>query len=456
MGFYSKTGSFSILIFLLSQQRDNVLFEQNRNVLFCINQVSSFPYRKEYPEMRKDTITMSTKELKRLHLVEQANEKLITQKEAANMLDISERQVRRLISNLRSSGPQGLVHKSRGKTSNRKFTPEFCTQIAAIYKKEFIGYKPKFFTELLTKEHSIKISKEAARKILTNNNLWTPKKKKCKHRTKRERKHHPGELVQLDGSVHQWFPGKEGYCVLMLYIDDATSRVFARFYAYEGTMPAMDSFRRYISLYGIPICLYSDRHSTYKNNNKKLSIEEELAGFKANTQFSRAATELSVSIIYAYSPQAKGRVERAFETFQDRLCKELHRKEITSMNEANIFLEKFLKDHNKQFSVKPTNSTDLHRQALPAHSLKKTLCIKTTRSIANDFTIRHDCQILQLKKPTIAKEACVEEHVDGKIVIRVNNETIPFSNVTKKFAKNVKQFPRTIKIDPVSLKEIAC
>jgi hypothetical protein len=300
--------------------------------------------------MKKDMITMSTKELKRLHLIKKAEEKLITQKKAANMLDISERQFRRIIADFRAKGPEGIIHGSRGKPSHRKFDPTFTNNIAAIYQKEFLGYKPTFFTERLADEYTIVLSKESARTILTKHELWTPKKKKYKHRTKRERKHYAGELVQVDGSVHQWFIGEEGYCVLMLYIDDATSRVFARFYTYEGTIPAMDSFRRYASKYGIPIALYTDRHSTYKNNNKMVSIEEQLQGIPADTQFSRALRELSVSIIPAYSPQAKGRVERSFETFQDRLVKELHRHKITSMKDANAFLEKHLKDHNKRFS----------------------------------------------------------------------------------------------------------
>ena len=406
--------------------------------------------------MNQDIIAMSTKELKRLHLVKKAEEKLITQKEAAQMLDRSERQFRRILFNFRAEGPKGLIHKLREKPSHRKFDPLFSNNIAKIYKKEFLGYKPTFFTEKLVEEYDIVISKESARTILISHELWTPKKKKCKHRTKRERKHHPGELVQFDGSVHQWFPSNEGYCVLMLYIDDATSRVFARFYSYEGTIPALDSFRRYISLYGIPLALYADRHGTYKNNNKKLSIEEQLGGIHADTQFSRALRELSVSIIPAFSPQAKGRVERAFNTFQDRLVKELHRHNITSLKEANAFIEIFLKDYNNRFSIKPAQSTDLHRPALPAYALKKILCLKTTRSIDNDFTIKHNNHIFQLKHSTIAKKACVEDHTDGSTSIRINNKTVSFSDVTRKFIKNKKHPITTIHIDPLSLKEIAC
>lgn len=399
---------------------------------------------------------MSTKELKRLHLVKKADEKLITQKDAATMLNLSERQFRRILASFRTHGDSGLIHQNRGKVSPKRIPAEKIATIVNLYQSEFLGYKPTFFTERIADEYNIIISKESARNILTNHNLWTPKKKKHKHRTKRQRKHYAGELVQVDGSVHQWFLGSEGYCVLMLYIDDATSRVFARFYTYEGTIPAMDSFRRYISKYGIPMALYADRHSTYKNNKKKLTIEEQLQGILADTQFSRALRELSVAIIPAYSPQAKGRVERSFETFQDRLAKELHRHKIRTLKDANIFLEKYLKDHNKRFSVTPAQSTDLHRPPLPMHSLRKSLCIKTKRSINNDFTIRHDLKIFQLKKSTVVKKAVVEDHTNGTVIIRVKNNPIPFSDITHKHIKNKKQKKiTTIRIDPISLKEIA-
>jgi len=406
--------------------------------------------------MTKDIITMSMNELKRLHLIKKTEEKLMTQAEAAAVLHISERQFRRNVKRFRFLGEQGLIHRSRGRLSPKKTSKEKVHQIITIYKKEFMGYKPTFFTEKLGSEYNITTNKETVRQLLTAHNLWTIHPKKCHYRSKRERKHFAGELVQLDGSVHQWFEGPEGYCVLMLYIDDATSRVYARFYTYEGTLPAMDSFRRYIQRYGIPIALYADLHSTYKNNNKTLSLEEQIAGQKALTQFSRALSELSVSIIPAFSPQAKGRVERSYLTFQDRLCKELRRHGIRSLKEANIFLDIFLKDHNARFSVKPIEQSDMHRPALPVYTLNKILCIKTERAIAKDFTIRHHNHILQLKESTISRKAVVEQHTNGALIIRINNKSVPFKDITSKFTKS-KTFEsnQSIVIDPVSLKEVA-
>ncbi|MCP4370967.1 MAG: transposase, partial [Deltaproteobacteria bacterium] len=173
-------------------------------------------------------------------------------------------------------------------------------------------------------------------------------------------------------------------------------------------------------------------------------------------QFSRAVNDLAINLIPAYSPQAKGRVERSFQTFQDRLCKELHRHNIVTMKDANLFLEKFLKDHNKRFSIKPHKNIDFHRAALPAYALKKALCIKTTRSIARDFTVRHNNQLFQLKKSTIAKKAVVEDHTNGSIVIRIKTQTMPYKNITHLLQKkNKHKEVQTVKIDPISLKEIA-
>lgn len=409
--------------------------------------------------MRKDIITMSTKELKKLHLVKKAEDKLITQAEGANLLSITDRQFRRLIQNYRLTGEHGLVHQLRGKSSNRKFSDSFKNSIVSIYQKEFSGYHPTFFTEKLASEYDISVSKESVRLILAEHNLWTVQKKKLKHRTKRPRKPHRGELVQLDGSVHQWFDGPEGYCVLMLYIDDASSNVYARFYTYEGTIPAMDSFRRYIQRYGIPQAIYADLHSTYRNNNKKLSIEEQLAGVRANTQFSRALNQLSVNYIPAYSPQAKGRVERTFQTFQDRLVKELRRLNISSFKEANAFLDtSFLKDHNRRFAVAPANQTDLHRGALPVSTLNKILCIQEKRSVAKDFTVRYKTRILQLSEPTIAKRVMVHQHCNDSLTIFHNDKILKFKDTTHKHLqstnKNKQLLPFLPVVDPITLKEV--
>lgn len=410
--------------------------------------------------MKKDMITMSIKELKKLHLIKKADEKLITQAQAADLLAISQRQFRRLIQRYRQHGETSLVHQLRGKPSKRKFSDTFKQSIVEIYQNNFIGYQPTFFTEKLAAEHNISISNESVRLILAEHELWTIKPKKTKHRSKRPRKDCRGELIQLDGSAHQWFSGPEGYCVLMLYIDDASSRSYARFYTYEGTMPAMDSFRRYIHRFGIPQAIYADLHGTYRNNNKKLSIEEQLAGNTAHTQFSRALDQLAVKYIPAFSPQAKGRVERNFQTFQDRLVKELKRLNVSSIKEANAYLDtSFLKDYNQRFSVNPARQTNLHRSAPLATTLNKILCIQKTRCVDKDFTIRFNNRILQLTGATIAKKVLIHQSCQNdSLAIFHNDKPLKFKEVTHKFlnsSTSCKHHKAGIPphVDPVTLKE---
>ncbi len=221
----------------------------------------------------------------------------------------------------------------------------------------------------------------------------------------------------------------------------------------------MDSFRRYSQRYRIPVALYSDRHGTYKNNNKKLSIEEQLNGMTADTQFSRALKQLSVDIIYAFSPQAKGRVERNFQTVQDRLVKELKRYKISSIKDANAFLDSnFLKDYNRRFAIAPARHTDLHRGALPVSKLNQILCVQEKRAVDKDFTVRINNNILQLTEPTIAKHVMVHQSCNGVLSIFHKDKFLKSKNVTHKFLKpnnklNKMKSAFTPVVDPVTLKE---
>jgi len=209
----------------------------------------------------------------------------------------------------------------------------------------------------------------------------------------------------MDGSHHDWLEGRGHELVLMGYIDDATNTVFARFYNYEGTIPAMESFKHYIKKYGIPMSVYLDRHSTYKSTGKP-TIEDELANKMPKSQFERALEELGVRVLHAYSPQAKGRIERLFKTLQDRLIKEMRLQGIKTKEEANEFLNHYLRGHNERFSIKPAKEGDLHRGIPKDVDIDKVLCIKTKRTLRNDFTISHDGRLYQ-----------IGEHINGKEVM---------------------------------------
>lgn len=249
----------------------------------------------------------------------------------------------------------------------------------------------------------------------------------------------------MDGSHHDWFEGRGESCVLMGHIDDATGNPFGRFYSYEGTLPAMDSFKRYIEKYGIPAVLYLDKHSTYKVNRKR-SIEDELSDTDPLSQFVRAAKELGTKVIYADSPQAKGRIERLFGTFQDRLIKEMRLKGIKSIEEGNRFLEWYLPVYAKRFGVLPAGKGNLHRPLPKGIDLDKIFCKKTERALRNDFTVAYDKKLYQIENNIRAEKVVVEEKTDGSISIRHRGAPLKFKEIQLR-PKRIKEqnpyiFPR--------------
>jgi hypothetical protein len=236
-------------------------------------------------------------------------------------------------------------------------------------------------------------------------------------------------MVQMDGSIHDWFEGRGPECVVMGYNDDATGRVYARFYEYEGTFPAMDSFRYYVREHGIPCSLYLDKHGAYQSK-KKLTAEEELEGKeKPETQFERAVGQLGVKVIPAHSPQAKGRIERLFHTFQDRVIKEMRLGGVSSIEEANEFLESYLPKYNKRFSVVARSRTDLHRPVPKGINLDRIFCIKTKHVIRNDFTVIHDKKLYQVEDKTKAKEVIVEERINGSIKLYAGDTSLKYKQL---------------------------
>ncbi|MCH7760181.1 hypothetical protein IIA15_02090 [candidate division TA06 bacterium] len=253
-----------------------------------------------------------------------------------------------------------------------------------------------------------------------------------------------GEMVQM-GRIGDWLEGRGPELVLMGYIDDATNRVFARFYEYEGTFPAMDSFRAYIKRYGIPQSVYLDKHTTYKST-RRLTLEEELQGIcETKSQFERALDELGVEIIHADSPQAKGRIERLFGTLQDRLIKEMRLAGIQSKEEANRFLKEYLPTYNQRFSLVPAKDVNLHRKIPKGTNLLRILSIKTKRGLRNDFTILYNKQLYQIETTlphTRIKSVVVEERLDGTMHIIYNNLRLKYRKIDVRPLKWNEQKPR--------------
>ena len=397
----------------------------------------------------KDIIVMSMRELKRLKVIQEAIDRHITQKAAAMILGLSERQARRLVRAVREEGDEGVIHKSRGRRSNRRMPDKEKDRALKLYKNKYMGFGPTLASEKMKELDALVLSDETLRKWLLEAGLWKKKRKRSGHRRWRPRKEYCGEMLQVDGSHHDWLEGRGPELVLMGYIDDATNKVYGRFYDYEGTMPAMDSFKRYVRKYGLPVSIYLDRHTTYKST-RKLTPEEELEGVEEPlSQFERAMAELGVEVIHALSPQAKGRVERLFGVLQDRLVKEMRLRGIKTKDEANDFLKEYLPRHNKRFRVLPAHKTDMHSKLPRNFNLDRYLCVKTRHTVRNDNTIAHDRKLYQIEEKVKARKVIVEERTDGSMHIMSKGTSLKYREITerpekKKVTKDRRKFNRPV------------
>ena len=377
----------------------------------------------------EDMMMVRQGELRRLHVIQKVLEKVLKQRGAAEILSLSGRQIRRIVKRIRSEGSRGVIHKSRGRLSNRRISDLTKEKVIKLYRAQYKDFGPTLASEKLLERDRIQISDETLRGWLIETGDWQRVRKKRKHRRWRERKHHYGEMVQMDGSHHEWFEGRGPECVLMGYIDDATGEVFGRFYGYEGTMPAMESFKLYIRKRGLPLKVYLDKHSTYKSTAKP-SIEDELNDVEPLSEFERALKELGVEVSHAHSPQAKGRIERLFRTFQDRVIKEMRLRGIRTIEEGNTFLGGYLPLYNKRFSVRPREKENFHRPLPKGVDLDAILCIKTQRTLRNDFTVAHNRKLYQVEDKIHAAKVMVQERIDGSMRIYHKDRALRFKEIT--------------------------
>lgn len=373
----------------------------------------------------EDRVVMTGKELRRVHVIRQALDRKLTQVKAATVLGLTPRQVRRLMRRVRQEGEAGLVHRGRGQPSNRRHAPALKARVLRLYERHYGDFGPTLAAEKLAERQGITLSAETLRQWLRARGIEHFTRRTRPHRAWRPRKAHVGTLVQLDGSHHDWLEGRGPRGVLLAYIDDASSRVYARFYDYEGTRPALDSFERYVRQYGIPLAVYADKHTTYRSPAEP-TLTEQLMGTAPRSQFGRALGELGVELIPAHSPQAKGRVERLFKTFQDRLIKELRLAGIATLAAANQFLETYLPRYNQRFAVQPAQAADLHRPLPAGGELDRILCIKTPRCLRKDFTIAHEGGLYQIHNHVRATHVLVEERLDGTLRMTHQGQPLRF------------------------------
>jgi len=405
---------------------------------------------------RKDTIEMRLEELKRVSIVNQVIGRTKTQVEAAKIIGISPRQVRRLIKRVREEGDTGIIHRSRGKPGHGRINDKIRAKVIELYNEKYWDFGPTLASEKLYEVDGIAISHETLRLWLIAGSKRDWQRKGRPHRQWRQRKDYFGEMVQMDGSHHDWLEERGPKLVFMGYIDDATGTTFGRFYDYEGTMPAMDSLSRYTEIYGIPHSIYLDRHSTYKAT-KKQTIEEQLKNEMPMSQFEKAAKELGITILHAHSAPAKGRIERGFGTHQDRLVKEMRLAGIKTKDEANEFLKDYLPKHNQKFSIPPAKEENLHRKSPGKKELEKILCMQTERYLGNDAVIRHNNKFYQVEGIRLRrriKRVIVEDRLDGSMHVRNNGTYFKYVEIDpglirrSGIPKKITDRPRRVYIPP--------
>ena len=343
-----------------------------------------------------ETISMSRRERHRLEAFSRVRREEITLVKASELLGLSYRQTKRCYARHQKEGDKGLVHRLRGQPSNRQADARQKRRILSLYEKKYADYGPTLAAECLRDEDGVTARVETLRQWLSSAGLWRKRRRRKSYRQRRARKEYFGELVQMDGSHHDWFEGRRDWAVLMVLIDDATSEVFAWFSEGETTIAAMEALSGYVERYGLPRALYVDRDSIYRCDRES-TIAENLAGKEPTTQFGRAMEELDVGVIMAHSPQAKGRVERVNGTLQDRLVKALRRAKISDLAPANRFLQKtFLPAFNRRFVKQAARPADLHRRVPRGLDLGRVLSIQETRMVQNDWTLRFENRWFQL------------------------------------------------------------
>jgi hypothetical protein len=366
---------------------------------------------------------MSVKERDRLKVVAGLGDGRLKQVTAARLLKLSVRQVRRLQRRYAAEGDAGLVHRLRGRTSNRKIPAETRRRAMDRVRADYADFGPTLASQKLAARDGLAVSRETLRQWMVEDGLWTVSRRGKRVHLWRPRRSCRGELTQMDTSEHAWFEGRgESEPVLITMIDDATSEVLMRFYGGDTTVANLDLIGRYVRRYGRPLNVYADRKSLFKALRKPTG-DEARSGREPESQVARALRELDMPYIAAGSPQAKGRVERSFQTEQDRLVKELRLAGIQTIEAANEFLDKtYLPDRNRRFRVRPASSVDAHR-ALGDLDLASILSVQTSRTVASDYTVRHGGRRYQIERQSIGgglrgSRVQVEERANGTIKLR--------------------------------------
>jgi hypothetical protein len=340
-----------------------------------------------------ELLLMSGKERKRMVVLAEVKRGKLSVAGAGRLMRVCYRQAKRIWHRFKEAGDLGLVHRSRGKPGPRRKTEKLRRQVLSRYLERYPDFGPTLAAEKLQQE-GMAVDHETLRRWLVEKGLWSSGRKRQQHRCWRERRECFGQMVQLDGSHHDWFEGRRDKAVLMVMVDDATNRTGARFSEQETTRASYDVFDVWVRKNGVPGSLYVDRDSIYRCE-RAATVSEQIASQEPRTQFGRAMEQLGVEVIMAHSPQAKGRVERRNGLLQDRLVKELRLEGISDLETANEFLEeKFLPALNKRFTLAARSSVDAHRQG--SWNLHEVLSWEEMRVVGKDWTVAWDGRWFQI------------------------------------------------------------
>lgn len=374
-----------------------------------------------------DIISMSKRELTRAEIMHRLQDKRLKQSEAASMLAISVRHVKRLLRAYRKAGAVALISKRRGKPGNHRLPQKTLDLALNLIQAKYADFGPTLAHEKLTEVHHLKLSVETVRHLMISSGLWKARRgAAARIHQSRQRRSCLGELCQIDGSPHDWFEGRAPHCTLLVFIDDATSRLMhLRFVKSETTFTYFEATGQYLRLHGKPRAFYSDKYSVFRPTKAEAVTGEGI------TQFGRAMQELGIEIICANTPQAKGRVERVNQTLQDRLVKEMRLRGISSIQRGNEYLADFIEAFNKKFAVEAISQSDLHRPLVASEKMEQILRARESRVLSKNLQLSYKGVIYQIvsKRPRYAlryQRVWIYERGEGEVEIEYKGKKLEY------------------------------
>ena len=372
-------------------------------------------------------VQMSKRDLQRIEVLTEVLAGRRTTESAAGVLGVSLRQTQRLLARYQDGGGAALIHRSRGRTASNRLNDGVREYVLELVRQNYRDFGPTLAAEVLLERHGVDVSRETVRRWMSGAGLWLSRKQRKTFHQPRLRRESYGELIQIDGSEHRWFENRGEPCTLLVFIDDATSRLMQlRFVPSESTASYFETLRGYLDVHGCPVAFYSDKHSVFR------ATRQEAKGGQGMTQFGRALAELNIEILCANSSQAKGRVERANRTLQDRLVKELRLAGISGTEAGNAFLPGFVERYNERFAVRAASTANLHRPLhVPQHKLKDILCHREQRYIGAQLSFHYDRKQIILEQTELSKGLAgkyveLYDYSDRPLEVRWKGTLLPY------------------------------